>query len=330
MRRSGGIARAPNERETLDHARGVDNGAIELGTVGWDDRDEHFDLGTEDNDGHTIVFVTLFRGRDIASSDQTPDAAQGHKVTARMGKPARAVPEKGSTVLVARPAGIDGPGAWHIISNPGPGTTFRNGPKAGDVLFEGDAGNFVRFAKNGSISLVTTVDGTSESPTIYEQIRRDGYRFVGPWGKVTFDAAGYHLKHHTGARIDLGGIGGMPSPLDELGSYVNLTADIVKLAGRVVSLGPDAGVQDNVPLYTPLLAILGEVSAALSGIASALGAVGTQVAAITALADPTHTTSTTAAAMAGAITAAATACTTATGGITAAPTLLPSQAVTVV
>ncbi len=37
---------------------------FEPGTVGWDDTDEHFDVGTADNDGNTLVRVTLFRGRD--------------------------------------------------------------------------------------------------------------------------------------------------------------------------------------------------------------------------------------------------------------------------
>lgn len=271
---SGGTARALDEHELLDDPTREDTGSIEMGTVGWSDRDEHFDLGTEDNDGHTLVLVTLFRGRDL-TEPLTPAAGQGQQVVARMGKPARAVPSKGETVLVARPAGHDGVGAWHIIANPGPGTTFRNGPKPGDVLVEGNAGNFVRFGKDGAVSFATTLDGTSQSPTVQFQMRRDGFLMLGPWGKITYDASGFHLLHHTGARIDLGGIGGMPSPLDTLGAYASITAPIIKLAGSVVACGPDTGAPEPAAKAYQVITNFGAVGAFALAVSTAIGAIAT-------------------------------------------------------
>jgi hypothetical protein len=93
------------------------HGSIEIGTVGWiDDGGTYFDQGTGDNDGFTLVRVTLFRGRDPSTSlDQTQ--AQGQQMLCTIGSGVNRIPPRGTRVLVAIPAthGLI-PGAAVIIT----------------------------------------------------------------------------------------------------------------------------------------------------------------------------------------------------------------------
>lgn len=93
---------------------------IEAGTIGWDSEADVADMGTEANDGTTLVRVQLFRGKD-PTADVQPGVAQGHKILARLnGFPFWCVPPRGLQCYVAFPAGFGlTPGAGVIIALPG-------------------------------------------------------------------------------------------------------------------------------------------------------------------------------------------------------------------
>ena len=49
---------------------------VQSGTVGWASREDHVELGTGDNDGHTFVCVTLYAGKTPGDA-VTKGVAQG-------------------------------------------------------------------------------------------------------------------------------------------------------------------------------------------------------------------------------------------------------------
>lgn len=140
----------------------------------------------------------------------------------------------------------------------------------GEVLLYGCAGNCVRMHKDGRISLFTTDDNTPNGKLVSLQVKPDGFLFSTPWGKITFDATGFHVLHSSGAAIDLGAIGGLPPPLDEISSYVKLTAGMVQTEASIISNGTVAGVPDAATKATPLVAVLGALSTALADLATML------------------------------------------------------------
>lgn len=101
-----------------------DNGSIEMGTVGWDDgTDTHFD----DSGPVSLVKVTLFRGVDPGEDESAdPTIARGHQILSRVLGPINFMPRPKTQVLVARPAGFDGPGMWFILGLGGLGGTVGN------------------------------------------------------------------------------------------------------------------------------------------------------------------------------------------------------------
>lgn len=147
-----------------------------------------------------------------------------------------------------------------------------NGPKPGDTILAGYGLNFVRLGADGTVSIATTDDGTPQGKSIYAQIRRDGFEWVAPWGKITFDQGGLHVLHYTGARIDLGGIGGLPAPLDSLGSYISISGAIAKIEAAAIALGTSDGAAEPAAKATALLTVLGSISSALSAVDAAVTA----------------------------------------------------------
>lgn len=256
-------ARQANEDDSWTRPP-ADTGSIEMGTVGWGDQDIHYDAGTASNDGVTLIKVTLFRGRD-PKQEHTPGLGQGAQILAR-NSAGENIPSKGTQVIVARPAGFDGPGCWHIIANPGAG--------AGPIL-PSEGGTFQRRKPDGSCTMGTTTDGTKDGQLVYFQVKRDGFEWLAPWGKITFDVNGLHVLHHTGARLDLGGIGGIPAPLDVIASYAGMSAGIVKLEGSAVALGTSTAPSDNVALASAVLATFGAMQTQFFLIDAALIAIGT-------------------------------------------------------
>jgi hypothetical protein len=216
-------------------------------------------------------------------------------------------------------------------------------PKPGDVVLVGYGQNFVKLGVDGSISLATTLDGTPNGQLVQIQHRRDGFAYVAPWGKLTFDQGGLHVLHSSGARLDLGGIGGIPAPLDVLGSYAVLSAAMLRLEASAITVGSQLGFSDNGVKATPLEVLLALIGAALSAAASAATAASAaefaEAAAFTALgAVPTNAPAagacTTAAGLAttaaGLLTTAASAATTAAAAITASQAGLPAASPTTI
>lgn len=89
---------------------------VSVGTVGWDDREEWYDQGSDENDGHTLVFVTLYRGKD---PDVRPKAgvAHGQKIICHISDALSRIPPKGARCYVIIPHGMeDAVGAGCIVA----------------------------------------------------------------------------------------------------------------------------------------------------------------------------------------------------------------------
>ncbi len=88
---------------------------IARGLVGWTDSDDHFDLGTDDNDGHTLVKVTLNRGKADTTIPEE-GKAYGHQIYAQPLGPLYWIPPDGTHVLVCFPDGeMDSLGGAFIL-----------------------------------------------------------------------------------------------------------------------------------------------------------------------------------------------------------------------
>lgn len=98
------------------------------GTIGWKSNDEHHDLGTDSNDGHTFVRVTLHSGLNKNNTEQPEGGvSEGLQVLCQVMGPLHWIPQKGTAVMVAFPEGnISAPGAGVIIGSIGksPGIQF--------------------------------------------------------------------------------------------------------------------------------------------------------------------------------------------------------------
>lgn len=122
-----------------------DTGRIERGTVGWADG-SWYDLGTSANDGHLVLHVTLYRGRDH-SKPLKPGTAQGYEIICQVGLVPARIPPIGTPVIVAVPAELGtSPGASVVIAavekNPVPATEFGTGRAVmnlGDVTLVANA-----------------------------------------------------------------------------------------------------------------------------------------------------------------------------------------------
>ncbi len=187
----GPLSGTTSDREVLGNPE--DTGQVELGTVGWvgDAKEEDiFELGTGSNDGVTLVKVQLFRGRgdqDETEDNAKPGQARGTQILARAMGPNWYIPARGSQVIVARPAGFDGPGCWHILGVPGPnpatqvGGTSRGEP---DVILD--------FGPKRRVII--------KAHTVVLSDYNDRYFMVGPDGGIKAgdpDGSGYQLKSGT-------------------------------------------------------------------------------------------------------------------------------------
>ncbi len=227
-------------------------GAIHLGTVGWEDSDEdHFSPGDVDNDGHTLVQVQLYRGRDT-SKPLNPERAQGQKILCHIPDGVYTIPPKGARCYVILPAGMeDVPGAGIIAFTVSPGPEVRRNPTSGDKFISctggGQAGIIMK--QDGSITLHTTMGNTAEGASVFLRIKPDALQFASPWGTLTFDASGFHLKTKSGPRLDMGGIAipGVPDLIaGAFTGYCRITAPTFKANASSVYLGAGAVFQPAV------------------------------------------------------------------------------------
>lgn len=142
----------------------------------------------------------------------------------------------------------------------------------GESIIFGAGGNFIRCHRDGRLSMFTSDDGTTTGKTVAFQVKPDGFIWSAPWGKMTFDATGFHMLHSSGAAIDAGAIGGLPAPLSALGSYVKLTAAMVQLEASIIANGVSAGASEPATKATTLAALLATMQAVLALIGPAVSA----------------------------------------------------------
>lgn len=151
--------------------------------------------------------------------------------------------------------------------------------RKGESIQYGPQGQFCRMHEDGGISILTYQSGDPNKHTIFWKLDvEEGLIFESPWGRLTFGPRGFHVRHSSGARIDLGAIAGIAAPLDVLGSYVSISAAIASINATAVSQGTDAGLA-NQTAVTTLLALLGVLAAAID---SKTGSTTTTVAAVAA------------------------------------------------
>jgi len=110
---------------------------------------------------------------------------------------------------------------------------------------DGTAQGRIMLKGNGSITIFTTSDNTKNGNALYFRVSPTGLEFVSDFGTLKFDSSGFHINHASGARFDLGGISGMPAPLDQLSSYIRMQASSLTVNSTCQSFGADAG---HVPL----------------------------------------------------------------------------------
>ena len=125
-------ARSFNERTVIRPDKSPE---LEVGVVGWPGNDDICSIGTEDNDGRTLVRVTLYRGA-TPGDEPAPGEAAGYQVTVRTSGPLYHVPPKGTEVIVAFPGGFGmAPGSGVLLASvgPTPGIQFRGNKAKLDV-----------------------------------------------------------------------------------------------------------------------------------------------------------------------------------------------------
>ncbi|MBX3218982.1 MAG: hypothetical protein KF795_00605 [Labilithrix sp.] len=199
---------------------------LEYGSIGWEDVPDYIFPGTDDNDGHTLVRVQLFRGRDV-TKPLSSTRAQGIQLVAHINSLGGfRTPPHGTRCLVAIPAGMEQiPGAAMIMGIVEKSSErFDTLPNGSVAMSAGQGQARVITNNDGSITLFSTDDNTANGKSVYVRVAPDAIQFVAPWGTIRWDASGFHLLHSSGASIDLGGIYGLPAPLDALTSYVKLQA----------------------------------------------------------------------------------------------------------
>ncbi len=156
----------------------------------------------------------------------------------------------------------------------------------GESFMYGPTGQFIRCHADGSLSMFTTDDATTDGRSIYLKISpTTGLEYSCPWGRLTFGPNGFHVLHSSGARIDLGAIGGLPDPASALASYAKMEGAVASVRGGLVNIGSDGGAT-NEAATTALVAYLDALVAAIATISPGTpgsAAMATLTAAIAAM-----------------------------------------------
>lgn len=96
-----------SEQQMFDRARHLLQPQIEIGVIGWDGVALHYDKGDPNgNDGerHTLIRVTLFRGKDLATAARPGSGdAKGYQVLCRIADNIARIPKPGAVVYIAVP-----------------------------------------------------------------------------------------------------------------------------------------------------------------------------------------------------------------------------------
>lgn len=305
----------PSRKPTMTRPpRPRDAGEIVLGTVGYEDGQNHYDL---EDEGVPLVKVTLFAGRnpDTEGENDTPTRARGRKILAVFDGRASDIPNDGEVVMLARPAGFeDGPGAFHIISRLAKDPKWIPNRTSGEKVIFGPNDSFLRFKEDGTIFLFCK-DGEGDSARpIYVKVAANGFEVKHPHGRMRCDTNGFSMEHSSGAMVTGGAIGGLLPPLDVMSSFVALKAAIVRVDAVTTTIGPDAG-QDNLMKAIPSLAAFTALQASVSAV---LGLVELVMADLATATIPTTTATAAKTGVDSTVTASGTA-------VTAAGTAAPTQ-----
>lgn len=117
----------------------------------------------------------------------------------------------------------------------------------------------VLLKNDNSVTLVTSdADGNNMEMTLSPT----GWYYKAPFGKITFDATGFHVSNATGGRIDLNATAA-PGPLAAVvGSSVTITTGSFTVNSGSIMLGPTTGVNlpavyGVLPVAAPGIPILG-------------------------------------------------------------------------
>jgi hypothetical protein len=252
------IPENPNERDTLG-GEITDNGANEMGTVGWDDG-TYLDLGTTSNDGNTLVAVQLYRGRDQTQPLKL-GVAQGHKIWCQVSSQVGfTLPLRGTRVLVGIPAGMGATqGAPLIIGVYDTGLSMHGNLQGGETCVAGMAGQARAMCKaNGTACLFTKQGNTAGGQSVTFQVNSDGsVKAVGPYGGMASTSSATVLAFGTTSGVQC----------DTNGAW--MTGPAIGLSSGNVQLGP-------IPIHA---LSLGDV------VATQLTALATWAAAVTVIID---------------------------------------------
>lgn len=245
-----------NEDDLTSRARDYESVQVAIGHVGWASG-EHFDGGTEtgaDGERHTLVHVTL------GGKNALTDSNKGLPIICALAGGIFRIPPKGTMVYVLVPRGmVENPGSALIIATRE--DDRRSNLVKGEMLHAAPEGAARIVLKNdGSVSFLTSADNTPDGKLVALTLSPTALKFTSPWGSITFDASGFHVRTKAGPRLDMGGISipGLPAELvDAFTGYFKVTSPTIKMDGGSVFLG--AGDVQQPAMYKALNAGLGEV-----------------------------------------------------------------------
>lgn len=135
--------------------------------------------------------------------------------------------------------------------------------KHGERIEHGYGSCFRRWHADGKITDWTSTTNEPDGQGIFWQNGPQGLYYRAPWGSLTFDATGFHVRDRSGARIDIGACAA-PAPLDALASYATISAGMVSVEGSAVSQGTDGGAANEaavIALAAYLVVIQGALAA---------------------------------------------------------------------
>lgn len=162
-------AREPSDRGILGASDDFATSTSENGTIGWDgDKLVYDEIGGDGNDGHTLIKVTLYKGKDPAEPVKN-GVAQGHQIACRLkGDGFWRIPKHGEKCVVLFPGGdMQTPGNGVIVACPdrNPSVQFKEnravldfGPDT-DVIIKGRSVTMSDYAEHPNALQVGSVLG---------------------------------------------------------------------------------------------------------------------------------------------------------------------------
>lgn len=215
---------------------------IELGTAGWEGDEDTIDQGGPDNSGVTYVKVTLFDGAPPGEAVSEKGFANGRRLKARMMAPWWYAPLFGEQCMVLfAPGTVETEGAGVCIPVSSPGSRKLPNAKPGEAIVFSELGAMMRYRKDGTLSIVSSDDGTPTGRSVYMSIGPKGIEMVTPWNRLTLRNDGITLRDGSGAQLSLSTLAGLGPPFDSAGSMASISAGVVKIKGSGVTLGTDNG-----------------------------------------------------------------------------------------